>query len=246
MPAGRQPCPHAHLLAGWLGHHHQDGRPRQGRWRPQRGVSHQEPHQLHRHGWAPCLPCSCRTHCQFTTPAGCNGREGQRACMFATCAAPAGDWPLPLAMAKAVLEVSSKPHHAAGEHMDEFESFDTKSFVGRLLGKGDWGGFMDRIKVGWGCCWTWWRFCRGLYVRLATAPRGHAHQPWSRPTAAVAKLDSDQGKAGHQSDLLGLTPLRQHADQIWLRGAGMLLPTRPGAVSNASETAPSPAGCRSR
>ena len=36
----------------------------------------------------------------------------------------------------------------AGEHMDEFESFDTKSFVGRLLGKGDWGGFMDKIKVG--------------------------------------------------------------------------------------------------
>ncbi len=35
----------------------------------------------------------------------------------------------------------------AGEHMDEFESFDTKSFVGRLLGKGDWGGFMDKIKV---------------------------------------------------------------------------------------------------
>ena len=32
--------------------------------------------------------------------------------------------------------------------MDEFESFDTKSFVGRLLGKGDWGGFMDKIKVG--------------------------------------------------------------------------------------------------
>ena len=34
--------------------------------------------------------------------------------------------------------------------MDEFESFDTKSFVGRLLGKGDWGGFMDKIKVGRG------------------------------------------------------------------------------------------------
>ena len=31
--------------------------------------------------------------------------------------------------------------------MDEIESFDTKSFVGRLLGKGDWGGFMDKIKV---------------------------------------------------------------------------------------------------
>ena len=34
-----------------------------------------------------------------------------------------------------------------GEHMDEFENFETKSFVGRLLGKGDWTGFMDKIKV---------------------------------------------------------------------------------------------------
>lgn len=33
-----------------------------------------------------------------------------------------------------------------GEHMDEFENFETKSFVGRLLGKGDWTGFMDKIK----------------------------------------------------------------------------------------------------
>lgn len=31
--------------------------------------------------------------------------------------------------------------------MDEFENFDTKAFVGRLLGKGDWSGFMDKIKV---------------------------------------------------------------------------------------------------
>ena len=36
----------------------------------------------------------------------------------------------------------------AGEHMDEFEGFETKAFVGRLLGKGDWSGFMDKIKVG--------------------------------------------------------------------------------------------------
>lgn len=31
--------------------------------------------------------------------------------------------------------------------MDEFEGFETKAFVGRLLGKGDWTGFMDKIKV---------------------------------------------------------------------------------------------------
>ena len=35
----------------------------------------------------------------------------------------------------------------AGEHMDEFENFDSKAFVGRLLGKGDWSGFMDKVKV---------------------------------------------------------------------------------------------------
>ncbi|KAL0048540.1 hypothetical protein WJX82_005367 [Trebouxia sp. C0006] len=33
-----------------------------------------------------------------------------------------------------------------GEHMDEFENFEAKAFVGRLLGKGDWTGFMDKIK----------------------------------------------------------------------------------------------------
>lgn len=32
-----------------------------------------------------------------------------------------------------------------GEHMDEFEIFDTKSFVSRLLGKGDWHGLVDKI-----------------------------------------------------------------------------------------------------
>ncbi|KAG0625425.1 hypothetical protein M758_2G054000 [Ceratodon purpureus] len=32
-----------------------------------------------------------------------------------------------------------------GEHMDEFEAFETKAFVSRLLGMGDWSGFMDKI-----------------------------------------------------------------------------------------------------
>nr|GLL32097.1 signal recognition particle 54 kDa protein 2 [Ipomoea trifida] len=32
-----------------------------------------------------------------------------------------------------------------GEHMDEFEVFDVKPFVSRLLGMGDWSGFMDKI-----------------------------------------------------------------------------------------------------
>ncbi|KAK9862886.1 hypothetical protein WJX84_007935 [Apatococcus fuscideae] len=33
-----------------------------------------------------------------------------------------------------------------GEHMDEFEKFDTKTFVGRLLGRGDWRGFVEKIQ----------------------------------------------------------------------------------------------------
>ncbi|KAG8367965.1 hypothetical protein BUALT_Bualt16G0127500 [Buddleja alternifolia] len=32
-----------------------------------------------------------------------------------------------------------------GEHMNEFEVFDVKPFVSRLLGMGDWSGFMDKI-----------------------------------------------------------------------------------------------------
>ena len=32
-----------------------------------------------------------------------------------------------------------------GEHIDEFEAFDTKPFVSRLLGLGDWTGLIDKI-----------------------------------------------------------------------------------------------------
>jgi len=32
-----------------------------------------------------------------------------------------------------------------GEHMDEFEPFETKPFVSRLLGKGDWNSFVEKI-----------------------------------------------------------------------------------------------------
>ena len=30
--------------------------------------------------------------------------------------------------------------------MHEFESFETQKFVGRLLGRGDWGSFIDKVK----------------------------------------------------------------------------------------------------
>lgn len=33
-----------------------------------------------------------------------------------------------------------------GEHMHEFEDFEAKKFVARLLGRGDWGGFIDKVK----------------------------------------------------------------------------------------------------
>ena len=45
-----------------------------------------------------------------------------------------------------------------GEHMDEFERFEAKTFVGRLLGRGDWRGFVDKIQA-----------------RLPCAPRVTAH-----------------------------------------------------------------------
>jgi signal recognition particle subunit SRP54 len=31
--------------------------------------------------------------------------------------------------------------------MDQFEAFETKRFVGRLLGRGDVSGLMDKIQV---------------------------------------------------------------------------------------------------
>ena len=34
-----------------------------------------------------------------------------------------------------------------GEHMNEFERFEAKSFVSRLLNKGDWGSFVNTIQV---------------------------------------------------------------------------------------------------
>ncbi|CAL9215103.1 unnamed protein product [Arabidopsis halleri] len=33
-----------------------------------------------------------------------------------------------------------------GEHMDEFELFDVKPFVSRLLGKGDWSGLVNKLQ----------------------------------------------------------------------------------------------------
>lgn len=35
----------------------------------------------------------------------------------------------------------------AGEHMHEFEPFETGKFVSRLLGKGDWNSFIERVQV---------------------------------------------------------------------------------------------------
>ena len=33
-----------------------------------------------------------------------------------------------------------------GEHMDQFEPFETRRFVSRLLGRGDVGGLMDKLQ----------------------------------------------------------------------------------------------------
>jgi hypothetical protein len=42
------------------------------------------------------------------------------------------------------------PSPNPGEHMDQFEAFETRRFVGRLLGRGDVSGLMDKIQVGGG------------------------------------------------------------------------------------------------
>lgn len=33
-----------------------------------------------------------------------------------------------------------------GEHMRDFEAFEPKKFVTKLMGGGDWGGFIDLVK----------------------------------------------------------------------------------------------------
>ncbi|KAJ0987023.1 hypothetical protein J5N97_005379 [Dioscorea zingiberensis] len=50
-----------------------------------------------------------------------------------------------LMMISVVATKSSVIFIGTGEHMDEFEVFDVKPFVSRLLGMGDWSGFMDKI-----------------------------------------------------------------------------------------------------
>ncbi len=42
--------------------------------------------------------------------------------------------------------VSRPSSPSPGEHMHEFEPFETTKFVSRLLGRGDWGGFIDKVK----------------------------------------------------------------------------------------------------
>ncbi len=68
-----------------------------------------------------------------------------------------------------------------GEHMDQFESFETKRFVGRLLGRGDVGTLMDKIQVSranMANCVAVVLLCRGIahevsgQVKLAMAGRG--------------------------------------------------------------------------
>lgn len=78
--------------------------------------------------------------------------------------------------------------------MDEFEGFETKAFVGRLLGKGDWTGFMDKIKVHLHLAAI---PLAPLHRRLSSAhhdfhPYGHAaswHPLWCLPHQAANMLE---------------------------------------------------------
>lgn len=51
-----------------------------------------------------------------------------------------------------------------GEHMDEFERFEAKAFVGRLLGRGDWRGFVDKIQA------RWLLACHGKHAAIVGLP----------------------------------------------------------------------------
>ena len=60
--------------------------------------------------------------------------------------------------------------------MDEFEKFDTKTFVGRLLGRGDWRGFVEKIQVN-----TMGLQARGFRLCLGGSTLGPAGGTCRRP-----------------------------------------------------------------
>lgn len=96
--------------------------------------------------------CACVTH-----SACWRGRDAvarRHPCCHAACA------PCCFAARPELAVHASSTHHSprnpltpcnptispAGEHMHEFEPFETSKFVSRLLGRGDWGGFIDKVK----------------------------------------------------------------------------------------------------
>jgi hypothetical protein len=76
--------------------------------------------------------------------------------------------------------------------MDEFENFEAKAFVGRLLGKGDWTGFMDKIKV----------------LAAFTVASASVHECWQQPQQKYA---STQSKACESFSANGSTSQAQGA-----------------------------------
>ena len=79
-----------------------------------------------------------------------------------------------------------------GEHTDEFEPFDAKAFVGRLLGRGDLTGFMDKLSD--------------------VMPAGKEEELMERMTAGAFTLRMMQeqfqyvSKLGPMSSLMGMLP----------------------------------------
>lgn len=71
----------------------------------------------------------------------------------------------------------------SGEHMDQFEAFETKRFVSRLLGRGDVSGLMDKIQV-----WVCGYMCVGAplgYGRYVVADTVDAHHATQLPLPAL-------------------------------------------------------------
>lgn len=72
-----------------------------------------------------CCGCCCRCRCTRCCCRCCLRHVGRFLCSETHL-----PYPLP----------------STGEHMHEFEPFETQKFVGRLLGRGDWGSFIDKVK----------------------------------------------------------------------------------------------------
>jgi hypothetical protein len=149
---------------------------------------------------------------------GCvgSGRRGQGThshCVADGRQAPAGEASLPCCRCGCPSRAPPSPtptlqrprlrtQPCAGEHIDQFEVFETRRFVSRLLGRGDVGGLMDKIQdvipevggVGGGCLPSsesrWQPTCQG-----ACRSKGSGLWGFVRPLVSILGI----AQSGHQT-----------------------------------------------